>query len=361
MGAFLFGAQMTQKQLEKGIMAVVIAFIVAIVLLSSAHAQTTNYLFPQPKMQFFDANGNPLNGGKVYTYAAGTSTPLVTCQDSTCSAINTNPVILDSGGYGSIWLSTAGYKLNLKTSADVNVWTVDNVSAGCPLIGCSMTGQLSVHTPTATAIVAQSDLSGAITATANAAAAIALQANTSGSGTQVSVKGIANNASGIAIQAVNLNASGQLYSGLNSAGVEKFSVANTGCMSIAGGTCLATTNQTGTSNIVLSTAPQIDSPQFTTQITVGASGTAIKKIISATSALDFPNIPANTTATLNITGITGVVAGDGCQVMPLGAPESGLVWSCFTGTDLITVVVGNVTTGAIDPASRTWRGTGSKF
>ena len=38
----------------------------------------TTYLTPSPKMQFFDANGNPLVGGKLYSYASGTSTPLAT-------------------------------------------------------------------------------------------------------------------------------------------------------------------------------------------------------------------------------------------------------------------------------------------
>jgi len=48
-------------------------------------------LAPQPKAQFFDANGNPLVGGKVYTYAAGTSTPLSTFTDASEGTANTNP------------------------------------------------------------------------------------------------------------------------------------------------------------------------------------------------------------------------------------------------------------------------------
>jgi hypothetical protein len=86
-------------------------------------------LTPTPKQQFFDANGNPLAGGKVYTYAAGTTTPLVTYTDESGSTPNTNPVILDSRGEAAIWLGAAFYKLKLTTSTDVEIWTVDNVSS----------------------------------------------------------------------------------------------------------------------------------------------------------------------------------------------------------------------------------------
>lgn len=75
--------------------------------------------------------------------------------------------------------------------------------------------------------------------------------------------------------------------------------------------------------------------------------------IRASAALDFGSIAAQTTAELTIT-LTGAVAGDRVLVWPNGAPESGLIWSGYAGTDIATVRLGNVTTGAIDPASRTW-------
>ena len=86
-------------------------------------------LTPSPKQQFFDANGNPLVGGKLYTYAAGTTTPLATYTDSSGGTPNTNPVILDSRGEANVWLGSANYKFKLTTSTDVEVWTVDNVSS----------------------------------------------------------------------------------------------------------------------------------------------------------------------------------------------------------------------------------------
>jgi len=88
----------------------------------------TTYLTPSPKMQFFDANGSPLAGGKLYTYASGTSTPLTSYTDYTGNTANTNPIILDSRGEADVWLGTATYRLVLQTSASVLIWTVDGVS-----------------------------------------------------------------------------------------------------------------------------------------------------------------------------------------------------------------------------------------
>ena len=88
----------------------------------------TTSLSPTPKLQFFDLNGAPLSGGLLYTYAAGSTTPLTTYTDSTGVSANTNPITLDSRGEANVWLGTASYKLALYTSAGVLIWTVDNIS-----------------------------------------------------------------------------------------------------------------------------------------------------------------------------------------------------------------------------------------
>lgn len=82
----------------------------------------------------FDGNGDPLTGGKLYTYEAGTTTPKDTYTDSTEAIAHSNPVILNSTGYAGsdatplgVWLGDGGYKFVLKTSADVTLWTIDNV------------------------------------------------------------------------------------------------------------------------------------------------------------------------------------------------------------------------------------------
>jgi hypothetical protein len=80
--------------------------------------------------QFFDNNGVPLTGGKIYTYEAGTSTPLATYTSSTGGTAHTNPIVLDAGGRvpgGEIWNALQLYKFVLKTSDDVTIATYDNV------------------------------------------------------------------------------------------------------------------------------------------------------------------------------------------------------------------------------------------
>jgi hypothetical protein len=82
--------------------------------------------------QFFDNNGNPLSGGKIYTYEAGTTTPLATYTSSSGNTAHTNPIVLDSGGRvpgGEIWNQLQLYKFVLETSAGVLIATYDNVGS----------------------------------------------------------------------------------------------------------------------------------------------------------------------------------------------------------------------------------------
>ena len=81
--------------------------------------------------QFFTSDGAPLSGGKLYTYAAGTTTPLAAYTSISGGTAHANPIVLDSAGRVSseVWLtSTASYKFTLTTSTDVSIWTKDNIS-----------------------------------------------------------------------------------------------------------------------------------------------------------------------------------------------------------------------------------------
>lgn len=81
--------------------------------------------------QFFDNNGDPLTGGKVYTYVAGTTTPSTTYTSSAGTTPHANPIILDAAGKvpgGEIWLSySTRYKFVVKTNNDTLLNTYDNI------------------------------------------------------------------------------------------------------------------------------------------------------------------------------------------------------------------------------------------
>lgn len=85
-------------------------------------------LAPYPRLQFFDGNGETYPAAKLYTYIAGTVTPKSTFSDADLTTANANPVVADADGrFGAVYLSAASYKFVLKTTADVTVWTQDNI------------------------------------------------------------------------------------------------------------------------------------------------------------------------------------------------------------------------------------------
>jgi len=89
--------------------------------------------------QFFDNNGVPLSGGLLYTYQAGSSTPLATYTDINATTANANPIVLNSSGRldNEVWLTYGyNYKFVLKTSAAVTLGTYDNLYG---IIGVTVT------------------------------------------------------------------------------------------------------------------------------------------------------------------------------------------------------------------------------
>jgi hypothetical protein len=89
-------------------------------------------LIPWIEQRFLDADGAPLIGGKVWTYAAGTSTPLATYTDVDLDpgSAHTNPIILDGEARpedGPIFLAATGYKFVVMDADDVTQYTVDMI------------------------------------------------------------------------------------------------------------------------------------------------------------------------------------------------------------------------------------------
>lgn len=82
---------------------------------------------------WFDNLGDVLNGGKIYTYEGGTVTPITTWTSDTGAVAQANPIVLDSAGRepGGVWITEGvAVKFVLKSSADVTLDTIDNVTIG---------------------------------------------------------------------------------------------------------------------------------------------------------------------------------------------------------------------------------------
>lgn len=91
-------------------------------------------LFAGAGAQFLDNSGNVLTGGLIYSYAAGTTTPLATYTSNSGVVAQPNPIILDAAGRvpgGEIWLTQgSSYKFVLKDSNSVLIGTYDNILGG---------------------------------------------------------------------------------------------------------------------------------------------------------------------------------------------------------------------------------------
>lgn len=115
--------------------AAVLALLAGLLLPGWSHAQT---LAPLAKYTLLDNTGKIINGGKLCTYLAGTTTPATTYAD-TSGTPNANPVIADSAGRMTVYLAGGtNYKMVARTAGTDTtcatgtvLWTQDNV-AGVP-------------------------------------------------------------------------------------------------------------------------------------------------------------------------------------------------------------------------------------
>jgi hypothetical protein len=110
---------------------------------------------------FLDSEGIPLVGGKIYTYQAGSSTPLDTYTDFNGNIANSNPIVLGTDGRtpNEIWLTNGyNYKFVIKTASDVTIQTLDN------LYGILQTAPVSSPAVPSGCIILWSGASGSIPA-----------------------------------------------------------------------------------------------------------------------------------------------------------------------------------------------------
>ena len=138
--------------------------------------------------QFFDDNGTPLVGGKLYSYAAGTTTLLTTYATSAGTVANTNPIILNAGGRtpNEIWQTTGVLlKFVLYNSVNELIGTYDGIpSINDPFgINSQLTSVTGTNSITASATPA-------LTAYATGAIYSFIAANTNSGAATLSIDGL---------------------------------------------------------------------------------------------------------------------------------------------------------------------------
>ena len=306
-----------------------------------ALAQNTVQLTPVPRQQFNDSSGRPLAGGFFYSYVAGSSTPQATYTDSTGTTQNTNPVQLDSGGFATIWLLQAPYRICVANSSNVQQWCVDQVTTGANLLiltnlwtnpqtwqtfgtfsaGLSVAGGLTTDTLATSGGIgvggAPASLSGGINGNAGWALAVANTALVTFTSGNVAVNGAISIAGPIlsnfnsgppfvvasSTQVANLNASlleGQTFESPNPIGS---TAANSGVFTsmtvqnLIGGTCV----QAGTNGLLESVPGICLNPSI-----VGLT----TKLLAANV-----DLPANTLITVDAQTVNMPASGCPCRVI----------------------------------------------
>tara|TARA_R110000822_G_scaffold76620_5_gene184220 strand:+ start:567 stop:2636 length:2070 start_codon:yes stop_codon:yes gene_type:complete len=141
-------------------------YLLLALLATAAFAQDPVSITPYQLIDARAGNAIACSNCSIYTYAAGTNTPLATYTSSTLATPNTNPVLTNSAGYAvngatvtGIWVGSSCYKFVAKDSSAVTLFTQDNIcdrgavlkallatSAGAGLIGYKHSGSSTTQT-----------------------------------------------------------------------------------------------------------------------------------------------------------------------------------------------------------------------
>jgi len=310
--------------------------------------------------QFFDNNGNPLAGGLIYTYAAGTTTPASTYTSSSGGTANPNPIVLDSAGRtpAQIWLTEgSSYKFVLQTSGGGTIKTDDNIFASYELaiavgvaVGLGASNVVSNIAVGNTALDANTSGANNVAVGYNAmttntdgfqntaVGAEALEANAGGDyntavGYQaVTSAGSANYNTGVGYRAVSTTTSG---SGNTGVGADALLVV-TGANNVAIGYAAGNSLTSGSNNVIIGYDADSSAAGVSNEITLGNSSITSMRVpgLTMTAGLKWINNGTQTVAALVAAGTAGagaravvtdanattfhsIVAGGGANVVPV--------------------------------------------
>lgn len=108
------------------------SLLVSILCLLPLPAIAAGTIFGLPLSQQFTENGEPMSGGKLYLYAAGTSTPS-TAYESFSLTVGTelpHPIVLDSSGrIPEFWLADGSYRVRLTDVAGNEIFDINSTTA----------------------------------------------------------------------------------------------------------------------------------------------------------------------------------------------------------------------------------------
>ena len=117
----------------------VLALLLILIAVSGGIQAATGTITPSPFQLILDNSGNPVNAGCIWTYTAGTSTPVATYTDVALSVANANPIIASTAGRFTAFLTPGlSYKFtyeNTPCSASAHgstLVTADNIAATPP-------------------------------------------------------------------------------------------------------------------------------------------------------------------------------------------------------------------------------------
>ncbi|RME97054.1 MAG: hypothetical protein D6773_16300 [Alphaproteobacteria bacterium] len=151
--------------------------------------------------QFLDSNGDPLAGGKLYFYDAGTTSDRTVYSDASGTAALPQPVVLDAAGRltTSVYIPTGSWKIKVTDANDVTVYTEDNIEGAHPT-STFATGTLVINSPVI------SKTSNYTVATTDAGKTIAC--NATGGPVTITLPSASTAGDGFYIGAINVGSSG---------------------------------------------------------------------------------------------------------------------------------------------------------